>query len=86
MESYRFMIRYFSGPFYEHPGLQQYDYYWRVEPNVDFYCRLDYDPFLLMQQGGFKYGFNMMVPEFMPTVETLHSSFLSFFKKSGVHK
>ncbi|KAL3895226.1 MAG: hypothetical protein SGCHY_004830 [Lobulomycetales sp.] len=38
MESYRFMIRYFSGPFYAHPDLQQYDYYWRVEPNVDFYC------------------------------------------------
>ena len=29
LESYRFMIRYFSGPFFRHPDLLEYDYYWR---------------------------------------------------------
>lgn len=30
-KSYRFMIRYFSGPFFSHPSLLPYDYYWRRE-------------------------------------------------------
>ncbi|OBZ75120.1 Glycolipid 2-alpha-mannosyltransferase 2 [Grifola frondosa] len=29
--------------------LAKYKYYWRVEPDVTFYCDLDYDPFLFMQ-------------------------------------
>ena len=28
----------------------------RVEPNVEFYCDLDYDPFLYMQENNKKYG------------------------------
>lgn len=28
----------------------------RVEPNVEFYCDLDYDPFLFMQENNKKYG------------------------------
>lgn len=27
--SYRFMIRYFSGPFFHNPDLREYDFYWR---------------------------------------------------------
>jgi alpha 1,2-mannosyltransferase len=29
LESYRFMIRYFSGPFFHNPDLAEFDYYWR---------------------------------------------------------
>ena len=32
--SYRAMCRWNSGFFYEHPALNAYDYYWRVEPDV----------------------------------------------------
>jgi hypothetical protein len=32
MESYHHMIRYYSGLFYKHPYLQNFDYYWRVFP------------------------------------------------------
>ena len=60
LESYRFMIRYFSGPFFHHPDLLEYDYYWRVEPDVEFYCRLDYDPFIFMSEKKILYGFNIM--------------------------
>lgn len=28
----------------------------RVEPGVDFYCDLDYDPFLFMKENNIKYG------------------------------
>jgi hypothetical protein len=29
LKSYRFMIRYFSGPFFHNPDLAEFDYYWR---------------------------------------------------------
>lgn len=28
----------------------------RVEPSVDFYCDIDYDPFLYMKENKMKYG------------------------------
>lgn len=48
-ESYHHMCRYFSGFFHRHPLLKEFDYYWRVEPDVHYYCDLDYDPFLYMK-------------------------------------
>ena len=50
-ESYHHMCRYFSGFFFRHPVLADFDYYWRMEPDVYYYCDLDYDPFLFMQVG-----------------------------------
>lgn len=44
------MCRYFSGFFHHHPLLADFDYYWRIEPDVHYYCNLDYDPFLYMRQ------------------------------------
>ena len=49
-ESYHHMCRYFSGFFQLHPLLADVDYYWRVEPDVHFYCDLAYDPFRYMHQ------------------------------------
>lgn len=48
-ESYHHMCRYFSGFIHKHPLLREYDYYWRMEPDVHYYCELDYDPFLYMK-------------------------------------
>ena len=33
-------------------------FYRRVEPSVEFYCDIDYDPFLYMQENNKKYGKN----------------------------
>ncbi len=38
-----------SGFFHFHPLLRDFDFYWRMEPDVHYYCDLDYDPFLYMQ-------------------------------------
>lgn len=70
-ESYRFMCRYFSGFFYRHPLLQKYEYYWRVEPGVDFACDINYDVFDFMQQNGKVYGFVISINEIMQTVPSL---------------
>ena len=48
-ESYHHMCRYFSGFIHKHPLLKEFDFYWRMEPDVHYYCSLDYDPFLFMQ-------------------------------------
>ncbi|KAJ2316272.1 hypothetical protein GGI00_007040, partial [Coemansia sp. RSA 2681] len=47
--SYRLMCRYQSGFIHKHPLLAGLDYYWRIEPGVDYYCSLPYDPFRYMR-------------------------------------
>lgn len=37
MVSYRHMCRWNSGFFYKHPRLRDFDWYWRVEPDVSFF-------------------------------------------------
>lgn len=48
--------RFQSGWFFRHTLLDQFDYYWRVEPSVQFYCDLDYDVFQFMHDNKLKYG------------------------------
>jgi alpha 1,2-mannosyltransferase len=50
------VFRFQSGFFFRHPLLDQYDYYWRVEPDVDYYCDIDYDVFKFMRDNNKKYG------------------------------
>jgi hypothetical protein len=50
------VFRFQSGFFFRHPLLDQYDYYWRVEPDVDYYCDVDYDVFKFMRDNNKKYG------------------------------
>lgn len=40
-------------------------------PHVTFYCDLNYDPFLYMQDNKKKYGFTISLPEYGETIETL---------------
>lgn len=43
----------------------------RLEPDVDFYCELDYDIFEYMERNGKRYGFNMIMKEIPETVPSL---------------
>jgi len=43
--------------------LQQYKWYWRIEPDVDFYCSITYDPFVEMAKHKKVYGFTISLPE-----------------------
>jgi len=76
--SYRNMCRFNSGFFYKHELLQNYKYYWRVEPEVKFFCDLDYDPFLFMQDHDKVYGFTISLYEWGPTVATLWDTVKEF--------
>jgi alpha 1,2-mannosyltransferase len=84
LESYRHMCRFNSGFFYKHPMIQKYEYYWRIEPNVNYPCMLSYDPFLFMKVSGNKYGFNMIAAEEMRTVEGLWDTTKEFIAKKGI--
>ncbi|KAJ7604054.1 glycosyltransferase family 15 protein [Mycena polygramma] len=75
---YRNMCRFNSGFFFRHELLAKYRYYWRVEPDVRFFCDLDYDPFLFMQDEGKKYGFTISLPEYIATIPTLWSAVKEF--------
>lgn len=70
-ESYRHMCRFNSGFFYRHPIMEEYKYYWRVEPHVDFTCDINYDPFKYMVDNNKTYGFTITIHEFVRTIETL---------------
>ncbi|ORZ00737.1 glycosyltransferase family 15 protein [Syncephalastrum racemosum] len=79
--SYRHMCRFESGFFFRHPLMEQYDYYWRVEPNVEFFCDLDYDPFLYMQENNKKYGWTISLLEYESTIPSLWQTTKDFMEK-----
>ncbi|KAF9005663.1 glycosyltransferase family 15 protein [Cyathus striatus] len=75
---YRNMCRFNSGFFYRHELLKPYKYYWRVEPDVKFFCDLDYDPFLIMQDKKKVYGFTVSLYEYEATIPTLWNTVKEF--------
>ncbi|KAJ2711149.1 hypothetical protein H4R19_003386 [Coemansia spiralis] len=79
-ESYRHMCRYESGFFFRHPLMDQFKWYWRVEPGVKFGCDIDYDPFLFMEKSGKKYGFTISIKEVVETIPTLWNTTKEFMK------
>lgn len=82
VKSYHSMCRFYSGFFHKHPLVRQYEWYWRVEPDVEFYCDLTYDPFVEMQKRGKKYGFTIMIKEIWETVPNLFRLTKGFLKEN----
>lgn len=80
-ESYRYMCRYESGFFYRHPLMMKYEYYWRVEPSIEMYCDVDYDPFVFMKENDKVYGFTISLYEYHETITTLWSTTKKFMQK-----
>ncbi|KAI0682190.1 nucleotide-diphospho-sugar transferase [Cerioporus squamosus] len=81
--SYRNMCRFNSGFFYRHPLLQQYKWYWRVEPDVHFHCDIDFDPFLFMEDHNKTYAFTITMYEFGATIPTLWDSVKEFVQENA---
>lgn len=81
-ESYRHMCRFQSGFFFRHPLTMDLDYYWRVEPGIQLYCDIDYDPFVFMAMNNKTYGFTMALHEYLDTVPSLYQTTKNFVKKN----
>ncbi|KAF2418499.1 glycosyl transferase [Tothia fuscella] len=71
MESYHHMCRFYSGMFYKHPLLAKYKWYWRLEPEIKYFCDITYDPFIHMEQENKTYGFTIAVKELKETVPNI---------------
>ncbi|KAF7322988.1 Glycosyltransferase family 15 protein [Mycena chlorophos] len=82
---YRNMCRFNSGFFFKHELLQQYRYYWRVEPGVKYFCDLSYDPFKMMQEQEKVYGFTISLMEHKATVATLWQAVKEFIEQHPEH-
>ncbi|VVT52963.1 uncharacterized protein SAPINGB_P003335 [Magnusiomyces paraingens] len=80
-ESYRHMCRYESGFFWRHPILDQFKYYWRIEPDVTFYCDIPYDVFQFMTDNKYAYGFTTSLHEYPATIKTLWNTTREFIGK-----
>lgn len=80
-ESYRHMCRFESGFFWRNPLLDDYDWYWRVEPGIQIHCDLDYDLFKFMRDNKKKYGFTISIHEFVKTIPTLWEHTKTFMKQ-----
>ncbi|KAJ3861532.1 glycosyltransferase family 15 protein [Lentinula novae-zelandiae] len=63
--SYRNMCRFYSGFFYKQPLLQDFKYYWRVEPDINYRCEIEYDPFLYMEDNNKVYEFFNQNPQYL---------------------
>ncbi|CAI6332765.1 unnamed protein product [Periconia digitata] len=71
MESYHHMCRFYSGFFYKHELLQKYEWYWRLEPDIKYFCDITYDPFIHMKRHKKTYGFTIAVKELRETVPNI---------------
>ncbi|GMM46843.1 hypothetical protein DAPK24_034180 [Pichia kluyveri] len=78
-ESYRHMCRFNSMFFYKHPIMREYEYYWRIEPDVNFHCDIMEDPFKFLKNEGIKYGFTISMRELHNTIETLWETSKKYF-------
>ena len=84
-ESYRHMCRFESGFFWRHPALEDYDWYWRVEPDTKLHCDVGYDVFKWMQDNDKVYGFTISIKEFESTIPTLWATTREFIDKHPEH-
>lgn len=84
-ESYRHMCRFESGFFYRHELMQEYDWYWRVEPGIEIRCDVNYDLFRYLEDHNKVYGFAISIHEFERTIPTLWQHTKDFIKAHPEH-
>ncbi|KAI7906301.1 nucleotide-diphospho-sugar transferase [Cokeromyces recurvatus] len=84
LESYHHMCRYQSGFFFDHPLLDEYEWYWRVEPGVKYFCDITYDPFLYMEKHKKKYGFVVTLLELRDTIPSLWKTVEEYAKSRRI--
>ncbi|TIA61761.1 nucleotide-diphospho-sugar transferase [Aureobasidium pullulans] len=80
-ESYHHMCRFYSMKFYDHPAMQQYKWYWRIEPGISFACPITFDPFVYMSHNKKRYAYAIALQEVGSTVRSLYRT-VSDYKDS----
>ncbi|KAJ2975068.1 hypothetical protein NUW58_g8461 [Xylaria curta] len=83
--SYRHMCRFESGFFFRQELMMNYEWYWRVEPSIELFCDIHYDPFRYMAEHKKKYSFVLSLYEYIETIPTLWDSVKKFVKNYPEH-
>lgn len=83
--SYRHMCRFESGFFFRQPIMNKFEWYWRVEPSIELYCDVNYDPFKFMADNKKKYSFVLSLYEYVETIPTLWESTKTYMKNHPEH-
>lgn len=85
--SYRNMCRFNSGFFFRQKKLLEYEWYFRVEPAVEYLCDFQYDPFKFLRENNKIYGFVTTIPEYENTIPTLWPTVEQFIdtNKHDIH-
>lgn len=84
MESYHHMCRFYSGFFYKHELLDKYEWYWRLEPEIKYFCDITYDPFIEMAKNNKTYGFTIAVKELKETVPNIFRYASAYKRKNKI--
>ncbi|KAF8074597.1 nucleotide-diphospho-sugar transferase [Lyophyllum atratum] len=77
---YRAMCRWYSGFYWKHPALAQYDWLWRLDTDIEFHCDLPYDPIERLVENDALYGFVQVAYDadwVQPTLASNVSAFMS---------
>ena len=84
-KSYRNMCHFNSGYFFRQELVNKYDYYFRVEPGVEYFCDFQMDPFRLMREQRKKYSFIVTIYEYPDTIPTLWETVEDFLNEYPQH-
>ncbi|CRK38026.1 hypothetical protein BN1708_007629 [Verticillium longisporum] len=83
-EGYHRMCRFYSGQLYNLAAMQPYRWYWRLDPDTDFFCALTYDPFAEMARTGKVYGYTIALRELLNTVPSLFARTSAYKEARGL--
>ncbi|KAJ8114036.1 hypothetical protein ONZ43_g5002 [Nemania bipapillata] len=88
LQSYHHMCRWNAGLFALEKRLTSYEFFWRVEPGVDFSCNINYDVFRFMRDNNMAYGFNMAILDDARSFPSLWDRTKTFIKnnKDMIHE
>lgn len=78
------MCRFFAGPAWTRPLLQQYTWVWRLDSHVRYLCDLVDDPVSRMESTGSVYGYALAMTELMYTIPTLWHTIMQYGVESGL--
>ncbi len=74
--------RYFSGFFFRHKLLANYDYFWKIEPGIEILCDVDYDIFKFMKDNNKEFGFSIATKNLFGDKESLWNVTKEFINKN----
>ncbi|GAA6034756.1 hypothetical protein JCM8097_001154 [Rhodosporidiobolus ruineniae] len=79
---YRNMCRFFSRFHHNHPSLAGFEYIWRMDEGVEFFCEIQDDPFLTMKATNSLYGYTNTDTEALFTIPTLWAHVRQFMDRA----